>query len=334
MSLTPDPSRYVFRGLHPRLHLGTASDRYAGWIGQIYTPGRYEGRIQRRTKRLAGQRFTEEVLPVESVAEYFEHFDLLEIDYTFYAPLLEVDGRPTPTLRVLRRYAEFAPAGAGFVLKAPQMFFAQKLLTGGRYVSNESYLDAEGFRRRFWEPAEGLLGPALRAVVFEQEYQRSRNREPPERVAEGLDRFFSALPPTGRFHVELRTEAYLSAPVLEVLAAHGVGQVLSHWTWLPPLRVQWARGGRRVRSGSGWQILRLMTPRGVRYEEAYARAFPFDRMVEGMMTPGMVEDAVRISREAIERGAEVGVIVNNRAGGNAPEIARRIAEAWLAEGGI
>ena len=28
---------YFFRDAHPNLRLGTASDRYAGWIGQIYT---------------------------------------------------------------------------------------------------------------------------------------------------------------------------------------------------------------------------------------------------------------------------------------------------------
>ncbi len=31
--------------------------------------------------------------------------------------------------------------------------------------------------------------------------------------------------------------------------------------------------------------MRLMTPHGMRYEEAYARAFPFDRLVDGLASP-------------------------------------------------
>ena len=60
--------------------IGTASDRYAGWIGQIYTPGKYEKGITRRRHKVKDQTFTEETLPVESVTEYFEHFPILEIE--------------------------------------------------------------------------------------------------------------------------------------------------------------------------------------------------------------------------------------------------------------
>ena len=47
-----------FRDLVPHTFLGTASDRYAGWIGQIYTEERYEGRIARRTKKVGGKSLT------------------------------------------------------------------------------------------------------------------------------------------------------------------------------------------------------------------------------------------------------------------------------------
>ncbi len=76
--------RFEFRDLAPHVFLGTASDRYAGWIGQIYTRERYEGRIKSRKKTVGKKSFVENTLPVESVQEYFEHFPVLEIDYTFY----------------------------------------------------------------------------------------------------------------------------------------------------------------------------------------------------------------------------------------------------------
>ena len=40
---------FLLRNLPQNTLIGTASDRYAGWIGQIYTPGRYEKGITRRS---------------------------------------------------------------------------------------------------------------------------------------------------------------------------------------------------------------------------------------------------------------------------------------------
>jgi len=93
-----------FRELHQNILIGTASDRYAGWIGQIYSEGRYEKGITRRSHKVGDKTFSEETLPVENVAEYFEHFPLLEIDYTFYHLILEKDGKPTKNLHVLKNY--------------------------------------------------------------------------------------------------------------------------------------------------------------------------------------------------------------------------------------
>jgi hypothetical protein len=36
------------------------------------------------------------------------------------------------------------------------------------------------------------------------------------------------------------------------------------------------------------------------YEESYAKAFPFDKMVSGMLHPEMVEDTGKIVNEAIK----------------------------------
>ena len=36
-------NNFLFRDIHPYVRIGTASDRYAGWIGQIYSEGRYRG---------------------------------------------------------------------------------------------------------------------------------------------------------------------------------------------------------------------------------------------------------------------------------------------------
>ncbi len=322
-----DLDRFLFRGLHPKVLLGTASDRYAGWIGQIYTAGSYA--VSSRSKRVGGDSFQEKVLPVASVKEYFQHFSILEVDYTFYALLLDGEGNPTRTFHVLRAYADHLSRGDRLILKAPQAVFARKLRRGGAFVPNPDYLNAGMFARRFYHPALELLGESLAGIVFEQEYRRKAEQESPEAFASALDDFLGACPDDSRYHVEVRTEAYLSPPVFEVLERRGVGQVLSHWTWLPSLREQFQRSGHRFFNAGNDAVVRLMTPRGVRYEDAYRKAFPFDREQEGMETPGMIDDAVGIARKAVQEGVRVHMVVNNRAGGNAPLIARRFARTFL-----
>jgi uncharacterized protein YecE (DUF72 family) len=324
-----DPERFFFRGLHPNVYLGTASDRYAGWIGQIYSPERYEGRITSRTNRIGKQSFQQRVLPVESVQEYFTHFRVLEIDYTFYAPLIDESGRPTRTLAVLKSYRDNLSQGDQLILKVPQIIFAQKLLHAGKHAENPHFLNARRFAEMFYNPAVELLGDNLRGFVFEQEYQRAQDRIPPESLAAKLDAFFNAAPRDGRYHIELRTESYLAPPLFEVLEAHGIGQVLSHWTWLPPLAQQFARAGKRFFNSAGQLVIRLMTPLKTRYEEAYAMAHPFNRLIEGMLQPRMIDETVHLMWNGIERGVQVNVVVNNRAGGNAPLIAQRISSQFL-----
>jgi uncharacterized protein YecE (DUF72 family) len=325
---TQDIKSFNLRKLHPKILLGTASDRYAGWIGQIYTADRYKGRISRRTKTVGGKSFVEETLPVDSVREYFEHFSVLEIDYTFYSTLLDNDGKPSRTYPVLQRYRQHMKQGDHVVLKIPQMITAQKVRRGEKYVENETYLNPEIFTRCFYEPANKILGSTFSGMIFEQEYQRKQDRVSVKQMAEDLDRFFEAVPKDNRYHIELRTDAYLSSPVFAVLDKHGVGQVLSHWTWLPPLRKQLAKANQKIFNSGRQRIVRLMTPIGMRYEVAYAKAHPFDKVVEGMLQSEMVLETAGLMRKAIESGTETSVLINNRAGGNAPIIAQRVAEQF------
>jgi hypothetical protein len=59
------------------------------------------------------------------------------------------------------------------------------------------------------------------------------------------------------------------------------------------------------------------------------RAFPLDRVVEGMLRPEMVLETVDIMSQAVNQEVLVNVIINNRAGGNAPLIAQKIARKFL-----
>jgi uncharacterized protein YecE (DUF72 family) len=265
---------------------------------------------------------------VESVAEYFEHFPILEIDYTFYRPLLESKGSPSSNYHVLKSYRQQMTNGDLVLLKAPQIVIARKLRRGGVFIENEYYLNADIFTKQFYEPAVEILGPCLQGIIFEQEYHVKNDRIPISKAAQDLDEFFGKIPKDKRYHIELRTEAHLVDPVFDVLKKHGVGFVFSHWTWLPPLRKQFAKAGMEFFNAGNQVVIRLITPLRISYEESYTKAFPFDKMLSGMLVPEIIEDTAKILNEAIKDKVQVSLIINNRAGGNAPLIAEKIID-WL-----
>ncbi len=329
---------FDFRAFHPNVRFGTASDRYAGWIGQIY-PEHFRAQVRSRAKRLDGQVFEEKMLPVESVAAYFEHFSVLELDFTFYRPLLEPDRKPSPSFFTLMHYAEHAPAEALFFLKAPQTIFARKLRRASKgkitYEDNPDFLNAEAYSTLFHEPARELLGSRLKGIIFEQEYQRvSEGPDPEENIAE-MDAFFRNVPGGLQAHLELRSLHLLIPPYFDWLQDRGIGFVFSHWTWLPQIRQQWRLSGERFTAANGDAIARLLTPINMPYARAYAASYPFDKtnpdIAESAQAREMVLDATALSFQAERQGALLNVIANNRAWGNAPALAQAVAHRILDE---
>ena len=96
------------------------------------------------------------------------------------------------------------------LLKAPQIVIARKLRRGGAFVENENYLNADIFTKQFYQPAVEILGPCLNGIIFEQEYHVKNDRIPISKLAQDLDEFFGKIPKDTRYHIELRTEAYLA----------------------------------------------------------------------------------------------------------------------------
>lgn len=329
---------YDFRGVHPYARFGTASDRYAGWIGQIY-PEEYAAEVSSRKRKLAGRTFEERTVPVRSVEDYFRHFQALEIDYTYYRPLRDADDEPTTTYSVLSQYADYIPADGAVFLKAPQTYFSRTLRRGGgkkvEYFDNPEFLDAGAYIRQFHDPAVEILGERLTGIIFEQEYQRMSDCPSPEENIAELDAFFAQIPGGVQPHIELRSEHLLAPPYFEWLSDRGIGFVFSHWTWLPPIRKQWRMCGERFTAADGNVVARLLTPINTRYADAYALAHPFDRPIpelsETDQARKMVLDVTALVYQAEAQGALINVIANNRAWGNAPALAQTIAQRILAE---
>ena len=342
-SSAPPPSnpreaadRYLFHHIHPSVRFGTASDRYAGWIGQIY-PEHYEQEVKTRKRRLGGQTFEERTLPVDSVRHYFEHFGVLELDFTFYRPLREDDGEPSSNFFVVQQYLEAAPDDAPFLLKAPQQFFARTLrrTRDGKphYEDNPDFLYVDAYVKTFHEPAVELLGDQLKGILFQQEYQRVGDSPSPQDNVAELDAFFGRLPGDAQCHLELRSEHLLQPPYFDWLADRGLGHVFSHWTWLPPIRKQWRLCGERFTAANGEVVARMLTPLNVKYAKAYAMAYPFDKpapeIAETEQARDMVMDATALVYQAEQQNALLNLIANNRAWGNSPDLQRTIAHRVL-----
>ena len=313
---------YFFRDTHPNLRLGTASDRYAGWIGQIYTEGKYE--IATRSHKIGNKSFKEEILPIESVAEYFEHFSVLEIDFTFYMPLLDHKLEPTSNYKLLQSYNKYLRERDYLILKVPQVIFARTLWQGGKQVVNKNYLNPEMFINRFYDPANAVLGDNIAGFVFEQEYHRKAERIPPKQYVEDLDNFFASLPKDKRYHLETRTDYYHTHQYFDMLYKRGIGHVLSHWTWLPTLWKQFTKAGKSFYNSGKQSIIRLLTPLKMSYNDSYIRTFPFNKVVPDLIPPETVKETVEIIKAGKNDGVTTNVILNNRINGNAPTLAQEI----------
>ncbi len=314
---------YVFKSLHKQISIGTASDRYKGWAGKIYLK---DYKIETRTKKIGDQTYVEHQLPISSVVEYFEHFDLLELDFTFYSLLLDKNKKITKAYRALDSYSKYTTTDDKIIVKVPQAISARFILEGQRYKPNDTYLNKELFIQNFYDPCKDILQERLAGFIFEQEYHTKALRVPQQVLIQELDSFFSSVPKDHRYHLELRTEAYLKEELYELLRTHGIGLVLSHWTWLPRLWLQYERAKKICYNSNHTQIIRLMTPRNVKYEEAYRMAYPFDEIKEKMLDPFMIKDTLGIISDLVAKKVHVFVVINNRAGGSAPEIAKLLTQ--------
>ena len=78
-------------------------------------------------------------------------------------------------------------------------------------------------------------------------------------------------------------------------------------------------------------VIQLITFLRMSYEESYAKAFPFDKMVSGMLDPEMIKNMAIIVNEAMQDKIQVNLIINKRAGGSAPLIAQKIADRLHSE---
>jgi uncharacterized protein YecE (DUF72 family) len=151
------------------------------------------------------------------------------------------------------------------------------------------------------------------------EFQR-RLDLPPEEFLKRLDSFLGGLPKEWKYAVEVRDETLLTKAYHSVLASHGISHVYNHWTAMPSLAEQHRLLGSAFTAP--FVLLRLLTPRGVAYEDAVRRYKPYDQIKAPILE--MREDTVRLAYQAVNENRRVYTLVNNRSEGSAPRTIQAI----------
>jgi uncharacterized protein YecE (DUF72 family) len=270
------------------VHFGTSTWSFPGWAGIVYSRKASTAELAR-----------------DGLAEYARHplLTTVGIDRGYYGRI---------PVRDLERYAAQLPAGFPCCAKAPE---AVTSAASPEYLRPERFVDE--MVGPFLEVFRDHTGPFI--VQFPP---APREATPcPELFAEKLERFLAALPPEGRYAVELRDPALLSPAYASALARRDVAHVYNYATAMPmPAEQACAVPTATAR----FTMIRLLLRPGTRYDERRDEFLPFDRIVDP--SPEMRAEVVRLVRESADLGRDVFVLVNNKAEGCSPLTIRALAE--------
>lgn len=287
--------------LPPALHFGTSSWSFPGWTGLVYA-----------------HRHTEVELARDGLEEYAQHplLRTVGIDRGYYAPIPPDD---------FSRYASQLPDGFRCCIKAPAAV-TSAIVPGsdraGRAVENPDFLSPERFDATLGAAVLSRFLARTAAVVVEMPAVPAHLRPSPAELAERVDAFLARAPREIPFAFELRDASLYSRAYAEALARHGASHVYNQWSGTPSI----ARQAQRVDvSAQPVVVMRLMLPRGARYEDRKRALAPFDALRDP--DPAMRTEAVDLIRAALEADKFVWVIVNNKYEGSSPLTIRALAEA-------
>ncbi len=284
------------------IHLGTSSWSYPGWEGLVYEGSHSEAKLAR------------DGLPAYAVHPLLH---TVGIDRTFYGPIGELD---------YARYAGQVPAHFRFLVKAPMAITSSYLPgDGGRYAESPYYFDPEYAAREFVLPALAGLGEKAGPLVFQFPPQRELTRNP-DLFVNRLYRFLKALPPYPLYAVEIRDPELMTHRFFMCLKTTGVHFCLASHARMPGPAAQIA--ALRAVIAEGPFIARWSLHSGFKYEDAKARYYPFNRLVDE--DPDSRAVLAEACVQATRAGQPCFVIVNNKAEGSSPLSIEKLAAAIAA----
>lgn len=281
------------------VYVGTSSWKYEGWLGQLYTAGRYEYR-----GRVAKSRFERGCL-----GEYGEVFKTVCVDAAYYT---------FPSRQYLEGLAAQVPEDFRFGFKVTDAITIKKYPNLERFgdlagQANENFLNADLFGRAFLEPCESVRAK-VGLLMFEfsrfwpGDYPQGRD------FVADLDRFLGQLPTGWPYGVELRNRNWLRPDYFACLARHRVTHVFNSWEAMPPVTEQLELPD--CRTHPALVAARFLLKPGRKYEEAVRTFQPYDQTRE-INLEARQAGARLIAEGTKAPGRRTFVYVNNRLEGNA-----------------
>lgn len=295
-------------GTSPSLRLGTSSWAYEGWQGLVYQRSYPKSRFSK-----------------DSLTEYADYrplgsplFRTVGIDHTFYRP---------GTAAQFAHYGAQVDGDFRFCQKVWEEITIPVYANHPRYgtkagAANPRFLESGVFTDLVLKPWKEGLGPSAGPCIFE--FQRF-GLAPADFLAK-LDDFLAHLPEGIPYAIEVRNPALLGPRYAEILRAHRVAHVYNHWSVMPPLAIQHEKLGAGF--GADFVLFRLLTPLGISHSEAVERYAPYSNLQQPV--PQMRTDTVRLSRQALDEGKAVYVLVNNRVEGCAPMTIQDLVKVFSA----
>lgn len=300
--------------LPEQIRFGTSSWTYPGWQGLIYQQSyKNEADLKRR-----------------SLEEYvrFPWFRTVGIDSAFYAPL---------TTATLRRYAEQVPQSFQWVAKVWEAITVPEFAPLKRYGDragkvNPDFLNADLFVERVLQPCSADdIKPHVGPFVFQFQSLPRCTSDSAARFVERLDDFLAQLPKEFQYATEVRNREILQPAYFAALNKHGATHCFNHWTAMPPLIDQMHAAADAGGINAPFYVARVLTPIGVRYEDAVKRFSPYDRLQAPI--PQLRQDLIRLGLRAMKRNVRLFILVNNRAEGCAPVTIDQVGKEIVAAAG-
>jgi uncharacterized protein YecE (DUF72 family) len=284
------------------IFVGTSSWKYEGWLGQMYTPSRYEYR-----GKVAKTRFERDCL-----SEYAEVFKTVCVDAAYYT---------FPRTEYLQGLADQVPDDFKFGFKVTDEITIKKYPNHARHGTragqvNPDFLNADRFATAFLKPCEAIRSK-IGVLMFEfsrfypSDYEHGRD------FVADLDAFLAKLPKGWPYAIEMRNKAWLVPDYLACLTRHGVTHVFNSWEAMPPVPEQMALPGSRT--NPPLVAARFLLKPGRKYEAAVSAFQPYDRIKEPYPEARAAGSALIAEGLAAKEKREVYIYVNNRLEGNALE---------------
>ncbi len=285
------------------MRFGTSTWSFSGWQGIVY-----------------GGEYDETKLSREGLSAYARHPLLrsVGVDRSYYRPLDD---------KTLQRMADAVGDDFRFLIKAHAALMLPKSARRPEYLLGvpDIFLDTAYATRNVIEPALRLLGDKLGVILFQFSPLGDRVLRYRRELLARLDAFLSALPKEARYAVEWRDTAMLGPDLAELLARHKVAYGFAAHPRMPSIDEQAI-----VDTGEGPLVIRWLLRRDRAYEEARATYAPFDRLVEPDSESR--RRILSLLRDAVGKGREALVIVNNKAEGSAPLSVLQLAREWSVVG--